>query len=217
MADYIKNLKDDLLEQFKDRPNVEALCEVIGEQLNDVYAFFEQLKNKRNINDAEGTQLDGAGDIVCMSRLEAAQLDGAAAASVLPDETYRKYLIYKILKNTCRCTYYEMMNAINMFWTGPPLTYSEDISKPAKILLAFDAEGDSAKQLEYIPYIKAGGVGLEITMKLSDTATCNVGFGERLGAVMTISGNAPVLEEREYYSDENGNLLTDESGYHIIV
>ena len=36
MADYIQRLHDDLAEQFKDMPTIEALNRAIGRQLNEV-------------------------------------------------------------------------------------------------------------------------------------------------------------------------------------
>ena len=168
MADYIKNLKGDLVEQFKDKPNIEALYEVIGEQLDDLFLFFEQLRTKRSVNDAEGKQLDGVGDIVVLSRLEAAQMEGTVSASSMTDEQYRKYLIYKILKNTCDCTYYDIMKAIGMFWDGPPLKYTEDPEYPATMIFDFDAGKDLADQAIGIPSVRAGGVGMYMRMHKSE-------------------------------------------------
>ena len=44
MVDYIELLKQDLVEQFKEKPVIDALMEAIGRQLNDVRLFFEDLK-----------------------------------------------------------------------------------------------------------------------------------------------------------------------------
>ena len=177
MSDYIKRLQDDLLEQFKGRPKIDALLQVIGRQFNDVFRFYEQIRTETDIDNAVGQQLDGIGDIVVLSRAEAGKMiNGEGATNDLDDETYRRYLIYKILKNTCDCTYSEMMKAIRMFWNGPPLRYSEDPNKPATICFEFEASKDLADQALGIPFVKAGGVGLHMTMNKNDNVTACLGM-----------------------------------------
>lgn len=210
MADYIKDLKGDLVEQFKDKPNIEALYEVIGKQLDDLFLFFEQLRTKRSVSDSEGKQLDGVGDIVVLSRLEAAQMEGTVSASTMADEQYRKYLIYKILKNTCNCTYYDIMKAIGMFWDGPPLKYTEDPEYPATMIFDFDAGKDLADQAIGIPFVRAGGVGMYMRMHKSEEANVYVGFALQRVCVTSLECNVPVMEPQTYLTDETGAILTDE-------
>ena len=98
MADYVATLKNDLVEQFRGKANIEALMEVIGAQLQQVYDFYDQLRQDRGVHTAVGKQLDGVGDIVVMTRMEAGKLAGDPIPfEVIDDETYRRYLIYKIL------------------------------------------------------------------------------------------------------------------------
>ena len=176
LVDYIKKLKDDLVEQFNDKTNIKGICEVIGKQLDDLFLFFEQLRDERSINAAGGKQLDGVGDIVVLSRLEASQMDGTVSASSMTDEQYRKYLIYKVLKNTCSCTYVDIMRAIGMFWDGPPLKYSESFDEPATIIFDLNIEKDIADMATAIPYVKAGGVGLHLNFHKSDKNIAFYGF-----------------------------------------
>lgn len=212
MADYIKNLKGDLVEQFKDKPNIEALYEVIGEQLDDLFLFFEQLRTERSVNDAEGKQLDGVGDIVVLSRLEAAQMEGTVSASSMTDEQYRKYLIYKILKNTCDCTYYDIMKAIGMFWDGPPLKYTEDPEYPATMIFDFDAEKDIADRAIGIPFVRAGGVGMRLKMHKSDDVNLFIGMVLKQKCTSRVECNSPFIDTKIFLTDENGVFLTDETG-----
>ena len=62
MADYVQKLRDDLVEQFKGKPVIDALMEAVGDELNEVRQFYEDLRDKRNIQTAVGKQLDGIGD-----------------------------------------------------------------------------------------------------------------------------------------------------------
>jgi len=74
MPDYVELLRGDLVEQFKEKPVIDALVSAIGEQLNDVRRFYEDLRDRRGLQTSMGQQLDGVGDIVVLSRLEAGAL-----------------------------------------------------------------------------------------------------------------------------------------------
>ena len=122
MVDYFASLKADLVEQFKGQPNIEAVMEVIAEQLQDVADFYEDLRTQRSISTAVGSQLDGVGDIVVLSRAEAGELSSFVnPGEPINDETYRKYLFYKVLKNTNTCTYPDLIRAFRMFWEKPQI------------------------------------------------------------------------------------------------
>ena len=135
MADYVQKLRDDLVEQFKGKPVIDALMEAVGDELNEVRQFYEDLRDKRNIQTAVGKQLDGIGDNAVLTRLEAGALACAKeSVYVLDDDAYRTYLIYKIWKNTNNCTYYDIIRAFKMFW-DKPLHYREDPAIPATMIL----------------------------------------------------------------------------------
>ena len=76
MADFVTKLKQDLVEQFRGKANIEALMEVVGIELQEVFDFYEQLRTQRSVDTAVGKQLDGVGDIAVMTRKEAGQLAG---------------------------------------------------------------------------------------------------------------------------------------------
>ena len=54
MVDYVQKLRDDLVEQFKGKPVIDALMEAVGDELNEVRQFYEDLRDKRNIQTAVG-------------------------------------------------------------------------------------------------------------------------------------------------------------------
>ena len=157
MVDYIELLKQDLVEQFKEKPVIDALMEAIGRQLNDVRLFFEDLKTKRSVEESMGKQLDGVGDIVVLTRKEAGELACIPeSVFVLEDDEYRRFLIYKIWKNTNRCTYYDIIHSFQMFW-DKPLYYREDEEQPATMIFETDelAPEDNAQALLNAPFVKA--------------------------------------------------------------
>lgn len=164
MVDFIQKLRDDLVEQFKEKPVIDALMVAIGEQLNDVQKFYEDLRDLRNVQTAVGAQLDGVGDIVVLSRMEAGELACfTESAYVLDDEEYRRYLMYKIWKNTNNCTYYDIIKAFRMFWEKP-LHYKEEPDVPATMVFETDmlSPEDDVPKLLNAPLIKAAGVGIKV-------------------------------------------------------
>ena len=183
MADYVELLRKDLVEQFREKPVIDALVEAVGLQLGDAARFYEDLRDRRGLHTAEGRQLDGIGDIVALSRLEAGELACVKEpAFVLDDEAYRTFLIYKIWRNTNNCTYYDIIKAFRMFW-DKPLYYSEDPEIPATMLFETSMlrPEDHAEKLLTIPYIKAAGVGIHIVAK---TETPEMEDAVYIGAAM---------------------------------
>lgn len=196
MADYIEKLRDDIVDQFRDKEKIDALLEVLGEQLNDVYNFFIQLRDERDIQRSVGKQLDGIGDIVVLSRKEGGEMAcETGSVYVLTDDEYRRYLFYKIWKNSCECTYSDIMRAIRMFW-DKPIYYSEDPSEPATITLQTDDFGpdDDISVIMHTPFVKAGGVKINI---IARTLTPKIGFEICRTACMPIDISTTALTERE--------------------
>lgn len=199
MDDYRKKLKDDLLEQFRGKHNINVLMDALGRQLQEVYEFYEQLRKDRGVKTAVGKQLDGVGDIVVLSRMEAGRLAGNPIPfDILDDETYRQYLVYKILKNTCDCTYPDIIKAFRMFWDRP-LYYSEDPAQPATMIFdTGEMQGNvDTRPLFRTPLLRAAGVTLKIYARTSTPmkpAILHILTG--LGYAVTISTH-PIIE-RDY-------------------
>lgn len=196
MADYVTTLKEDLVEQFRGKANIESLMEVIGIELQAVFDFYEQLRNERDLKTAVGKQLDGVGDIAVLTRKEAGQLAGNPIPfEVIDDETYRQYLIFKILKNTCDCTYPDIIKAFRMFWDRP-LYYTEDPDQPATMIFdTGEMEGlVDTRPLFTTPLLRAAGVTLRLYARTStemERASVNILSG--LGYALTVT-ELPDLE-----------------------
>lgn len=203
MPDYVQLLRDDLVEQFKEKPVIDAVIEAIGVQFNDLYQFFTDLRDKRSIHTAEGKQLDGIGDIAVLSRLEAGELACVKEpVFVLNDEDYRTFLIYKIWKNTNNCTYYDIIKAFKMFW-DKPLYYREDPEVPATMIFETNMltpEDDAAKLLT-APFIKAAGVAIKVIAKTeSPEMTVELPVGGIMGRGY-MSTTLPEIEIGEAFED----------------
>lgn len=164
MDDFTAKLKGDLIEQFRGKPNIAALLEAIGAQLQAVAQFFDALRTQRAISTSVGAQLDGVGDIVVLSRAQAGQLASVTSpGEAITDDTYRKYLIYKVLKNTNICTYPEIIQSFQMFWEKP-LFYEEDPERPATMIFHTGVlrPEDRVENLLQAPIIRAAGVGVKV-------------------------------------------------------
>ena len=180
MDDFTEKLRSDLVEQFRGKPNIEALASVIARQLQDVFTFYEQLRLERDVRSAVRKQLDGIGNIVSLSRTEAGLLAGDPIPyEVLDDDKYRKFLIYKILKNTTHTTYPDIIRAFKMFWDRP-LYYREEPDQPATMIFdtgEMDGPVDTSPLFD-TPLIRAAGVTLKIR------ATTRTELGTALAGVV---------------------------------
>ena len=202
MPDYVELLRGDLVDQFKEKPVIDALVSAIGEQLNDVRRFYEDLRDRRGIQTSMGQQLDGVGDIVVLSRLEAGALACInESVYVLDDESYRRYLIYKVWKNTNNCTYHDVIKALRMFWPKP-LYYREDPEEPATMVFETDmlSPEDDVPKLLNAPLIKAAGVGIKVIARtespeMMDLLTVEGMMGR--GYTSTVLPEIPVAESLE--------------------
>ena len=179
-GDYIKTLRDDIPEQFKGKPNIEAFHAALARQLSALYAFFAELNTLRRLQNAAGVQLDGIGDIVAMSRMDALALSNLANQNIpMDDETYGSYLKWKIALNTSNCTHKDRHNALKLFWDKTPIYYSEDPLHPATIFLKVPvsiSESESAV-FRIASMIKAAGVALlfVFTGDIYETTDCHAG------------------------------------------
>ena len=218
MSDYASAIKNDLLEQFKGKPNIEALANAIGAQLDEVHGFLEQLLTDRTIETAVGAQLDGIGDIEVLNRVEAGIMtgmeDGMLPYDVLSDDLYRQYLIWKIIKNTTRTTYPDIIKALKMFW-DEPLYYMEDVNEPATMIFDtgyMDGPIDLSPLYE-APALRAAGVTLKIygrQQQNAPDAEIKVYSGLGLGYSQSAFPTNPNI----YIN--NGMLCIDDlSGFHM--
>jgi len=215
MNDYTVYLRDDLLEQFKEQPNIESLIQVIGKQLQDVYEFLEDLSALRWIDSAKGIQLDRVGDIVVLSRAEALKLLGRSGT--ITDDEYRYLLKYKIFRNSVTPTYPDMMRAIRTFWTKP-LYYGEKPENPATIFLKTDPLSDQTdiETVVTIPVPKPAGVQLAIELQ-NPTKRENLACGMVSYTVQHIKVTCEKPGVTVFVLvDENGNQLLDEYGNRIL-
>jgi hypothetical protein len=161
--DYLEKLRQDLIEQFKEKPKIDVFQKAMARQLSQVYRFFAELNTLRWLQTAEGVQLDGIGDIVVLSRMEALAVSKMADQNIpMDDEIYRLYLLWKIGLNTNNCTHSDRHKLLRLFWSDSPLYYSENPAYPATIFITIPVSVSNSRAaiFDIAWMINAAGVGL---------------------------------------------------------
>lgn len=130
-----KNWFNDLPQQFHDKHNIEVLITAFSRQLDELLQVFDDLDRKTDIDTAVRTNLDGVGNILCMSRKDATEIVREAMTYEMSDDLYRQVLRYQKMKQTCECTYEDIMGAISLLWDTNNIKYTEDPERPATVLL----------------------------------------------------------------------------------
>lgn len=208
---YSLSLKKDLAEQFKEKPNIEALCEVVGKQMQDVWQFFSDMGLYRLIDNAVGAQLDQLGLSVGISREKAVQMAaGTGASYATEDDLYRTYIKYQISLNSSQGTYSSVMNSIRM-QTDSTLAYGEEPNMPATIILSYEMfNGDDHNNVTNIPVVRPAGVGIRFRSVMNGEISFRIGGG----AVEASTVRYSMMERTSlpnYLCDENYNILCDEN------
>lgn len=175
-----------LPEEFRGKPRINVLLSAFADELDELDAVWQQLKELRTLDAAQGKQLEKAGDIVVLSRAEAAKYMGDIEYSSIDDEKYRLFLKYKALRNATNCTYEELMNGCRLLFDADPIYYTESEEHPATFNLSVGAnlDEDLMKLLENADLtLRSSGVQVRIKVfdkkffGFSDTNRYALGFG----------------------------------------
>ena len=175
-TDYFQKLYDDLIQQFKGKANITIFQKAIARQLQEVHAFFYELRIMRWLQTAEGMQLDGIGNIVDLSRTDALIWANMAGQNVpMDDDLYRLYLWFKIFLNTSDGTYADVARTLEKFRPDVPFYYSEHIEVPATMFFtsAPMPMTTDLRILRIATRVKAAGVSLHFIMQVEANETAD--------------------------------------------
>lgn len=153
----------ELPQQFQDKEKIAVLIRAFARQIEEIEQVFSDIVNQTDLETAVGRNLDMVGDIVNLSRKDAMDMDVISSGKQeMTDERYRRFLRYKILKNTSECTYWDLMDGISMMWNMERLTYMETLEYPATILFRGEFDMDESDVVEFYPElcIRSSGVGV---------------------------------------------------------
>ena len=172
----------ELPQQFQDKRKIEVLIRAFGRQIDEVLEVFDQLKTETTFDRAVGQNLDYIGDIMATTRKDAQKILMAANNTEITDEVYRKVLTYKALQNSCDCTYYDIMESINLLWDTDNIKYVEDPERPASIYIELpEANLDGMDPaIGRVLAIRPGGVSMVYSVAYADVV--NIGASEKVTA-----------------------------------
>jgi len=230
--DYLKKLQDDLIEQFKGKPNIEVFQKALARQLEELYGFYYQLNDMRWLQNAEGAQLDGIGNIVDLSRM-AALVWSNMAGQIMPmeDDLYRKFLRFKVFLNTSEGTYREIVRTFQMFWADTLILYEERPDVPATMfwtLEGVDPFATDNRVLDIAARVKAAGVALRFAFRGYEYERADWFAGAAAEFTRTFftgdnvfivtfetnySAGSAAETKREFFAEDGDPILTGASAY----
>ncbi len=166
----MRKIEDDLPDEFRRGKRTLAICRAIDRQIEEARAAVKSIKTDTSLETAVGAQLDMIGDILNLTRTEAAVMQGDTIYfDVLSDDDYRLYLKYKSIEITGDGTYDTLMRSIQaVLGDDVSISYAEG-SAPATIILNVETSEDEEVYLQALPPMKAAGVTLEFALTYSGT------------------------------------------------
>lgn len=190
-VDASERMEKHLISQFQELPNIRAVLQALGEELNELRLAFKMLATERWIDTGEGKQLDGIGEIVGRDRylenaislpffgfygqpaamgFEQAPFRDSGqswqATTKLSDNEYRPVLWAKVFKNTSHCTHEDTIAMLKtIFKIG--VVVVEDVGN-AKIRIGVGRRLTAAELVlikAFNLFIRAGGVGMKYAVQ----------------------------------------------------
>lgn len=130
ITDHADRMVDLLLQQFKSKPNVEALLRAWSITIQAVEDMLYDLFTKRSVDTAAGTQLDILGAIVGETR------------NARTDEPYRVAIKTRVLRNVSSGTPDSILFAFDLLTEANDQTFIyDDDAGPAEVDLQFFSSG----------------------------------------------------------------------------
>lgn len=175
--------KKEIPSQFRGKPNLEAVIDAIGKQLDELDDVYSALMNEVDIDVAKGWNLDMLGGIVNISRHDAYDMLRITTMDSLTDDAYRNVIRFQALKNNSNATYDDIMKGLYLLWGQDALiTYKENPvvqlyngktwNKPEPASLSIDIADIPSDVLDptiVVPMIiKPGGVKISFTTNFRD-------------------------------------------------
>ena len=191
----------ELPQQFQGKQKIEVLINAFASEIDELLEVFEQLKTETTLEKAVGQNLDYIGDIMSTTRKDAQTILMAANNNEITDEVYRKVLMYKARQNNCDCTYYDIMESINLLWDTNNVKYVEKPERPATVLIELPEVSLDGMDpaIGRVLAIRPGGVSMVYTTEYADSI--NGGGSEKVTASLV----------RSLWWRLNGKVLLDGS------
>lgn len=210
MNDYERRIKKDLPQQFRDRERINGLIEVISEQFQEIADFYETLKIRRFLFNAQGTQLDRIGSILVLSRREA--MDFLGIGELPDDDQYRIALQYKAKLNFAEGTYEDIIDQLKII-NGDSLGFKfrEQPEYPAMVIFETPKKPNASEVMKMVntPVKLAGGVGRIIRSNDGSEINIQVGVAAQTREERSVSMDESTIKDIVCFADEDNLMYTD--------
>lgn len=147
IPDHVERAKSLLIEQFKRPVLINKMVEAIVEGIQELEYVFNDLYIYRSVPKAQGTQLDGLGDLVGISR------------NGLSDDDYREAIYFQIFLNISKGEPETVIRALKFATKAEYVRYFQ--LPNATISLFTDGETTPFNLLQYIQRIVPAGVKVD--------------------------------------------------------
>ncbi|MCD8201899.1 MAG: DUF2612 domain-containing protein [Clostridia bacterium] len=161
----IKPTMYDMIQQFKKGNLNNILADETDRQLEELRYAVYTISAFVNLDVAEEKILDAIGDILCLSRADAAKLITAEEYTLLEDEEYRMYLKYQSAANVAQGTYQDIVDEIKLILGDDySVMFIESEEHPGTVIVEIgNLEGQSIP-LDKLPILKPAGVSLSYSI-----------------------------------------------------
>lgn len=129
---------EDIPEQYHNKDKIKVLLRAFSRQLEELENVFNDINQMTDIDRAQGINLDYVGSIVGITRKEVPSLFKNPASIMVDDNLYRQAIKYKALRNTCECTYEDIVASLSLLWKTEQLSYSEPKDRSATICIRME-------------------------------------------------------------------------------
>jgi len=150
--------------EFVGKPKLNSVLHACAIQFDEISNVLYDTNLKTLLETAVGDNLDYIGSILSLTRKEAFDIMKSVDTAEIDDETYRRCLKFKLIKNNGSANYEDVMKSIDLLWGGINKTYLEDASAPATFTLELDDvdvdEVDPAKTLPLV--LKGNGIKAKV-------------------------------------------------------
>ena len=190
----IERMREHLIAQFNDKPIIDALLQVVAEELNVLYSAILAVKEKRWIDTGEGIQLDGIGRIIDRSRnIDKAVSDtffgfdgqtgidtfGKArfrsigeeylASAYLNDDMYRRVLWAKVFYDISNGTIPDILQSTRKILNTESVSLAEINNANLYLIIGANLTESQILLMKSLNLIvKGGGIGIKYIVTYND-------------------------------------------------
>ena len=190
----IERMREHLIAQFNDKPIIDALLQVVAEELDVLYSAVVNVQEKRWIDTGEGVQLDGIGRIINRSRIVDKAIsdtffgfDGQTgidtfgkarfrsigeeylASAYLNDDMYRRVLWAKVFYDISNGTIPDILQSTRKILNTESVSLAEINNANLYLIIGANLTESQILLMKSLNLIvKGGGIGIKYIVTYND-------------------------------------------------